>query len=882
MQANSHTPTLPNLILADLLTLAPALRARFPDLPPNPPLEPQAEQQRLFESVVALCAALAARAPALIVIDDAHWADGGTLALVRYLARRAQRSQLRLLIVLTYREVELAEARTLNTVLADLNHERLAERLKLTRLSREQTRDLLAALFQDDIRPEFLDGIYHETEGNPFFVEEVCKALIEEGKVHREGGQWRRPAMSEIRVPQSVRVAIETRVGKLAEAIQETLRLAAILGRKFDFETLQAADEQHAEDMLIEALEQAERAQLIAEVGRAGGGTFEFAHALIPATLTEGVSGLRRRRLHKRAASAIEHLRPDDYEALAYHCAQAADDDRARTFYIQAADRARAVYANDEAIRFYTEALTLTSATDASRFDLLAARAKVYDIVARREQQRADIDAMLALAEKLNDDARRCDALIALADFYLATEVAHAEETAHRAVALARQMNDRVHEGRALQRAGHALWMLVKWEESRSLLEATVACFREANLPSELAASLSLLSLAQRDLLELTAAQTTLDEVIALTRQIGDKSQEATAMRRKAILLNALLDRPAEALPLAEAALTVHRTTGNRREEADSLNILAQVFIGLRQFDIAKNYCHQFLELSEVTGYSEGTGVAVNVLGFVHAIFGEYEASLKLIDDAHERARKLDNEFLVANLNSVFCKSFLLGRLGQYQVALEVSQERLAFAEKYLGVTAQGYALLSIANYQGELGRYAQAHAALDRAWEKLTYPEVHPMERTGVWVWRSILNWQENTPASLNAGLENAQSATMRLATVEILYRYWLARAHLHTARLHLTMNTPEAALAASTEALRVEIASPFFDVEGMMIHFTHSRTLRANGRAAEADAYLQKAYDRVMLVAGKLQDPELRRSWLENVRDNREIVREWEALKH
>ncbi len=253
------------LVLADLLTLAPALRARFPDVPPNPPLDPHAEQLRLFESVVALFAALAARAPVVLIVDDVHWADGGTLTLLRHLARRARQLKLRLLIVLTYREVELDEARALNDVLRDLNRERLETRLKLARLDKEQTRDMLVALFQEDITPEFLDGIYRETEGNPFFVEEVCKALIEDGKLYREGGRWRRPGMEAISVPQSVRVAIQARVGKLPEPAQDALRLAAIIGREFEFEVLQQVGEL-GEDALLDALESAERAQLIYEV----------------------------------------------------------------------------------------------------------------------------------------------------------------------------------------------------------------------------------------------------------------------------------------------------------------------------------------------------------------------------------------------------------------------------------------------------------------------------------------------------------------------------------------------------------------------------------------------------------------------------------------
>ncbi|HLF28681.1 MAG TPA: protein kinase [Anaerolineae bacterium] len=360
-------------VLADLITLTPDLALRYPDVPPNPPLDPQADQQRLFESVVKLCAALAARAPVLLALDDAHWADGGTLILLRHLARRAARLKLRVLLMLTYREVELDEARALNEVLLDLNRERLATRVKLGRLTLEQTRDLLAAMFAEDITPEFLDGIYRETEGNPFFIEEVCKALIEDGKLYHADGRWRRPSMDEIQVPQSVRVTIQARIAKLPTLAQDVLRLAAIFGREFDFDVLNQASDA-TDDALIDALESAERAQLIGEVRRPGSPrtTFAFAHALVPAALRESISSLRRQRLHRRVAAAIQALRPDDYEVLAYHFDQAGAEEQSRRYYVHAGDRARRLVALQDALRHYTAALERCPETEsAERAELL-------------------------------------------------------------------------------------------------------------------------------------------------------------------------------------------------------------------------------------------------------------------------------------------------------------------------------------------------------------------------------------------------------------------------------------------------------------------------------------------------------------------------------
>jgi ABC-type oligopeptide transport system substrate-binding subunit len=347
---------LPEFVLADLLVLAPELRVRYPDVPPDPPLDPQAEQQRLFESLLVFFTGLSEGAPLLLVLEDAHWADSGTLSLLRHLARHTRQG--RVMIVATYREVELDEARPLHEVLLDLQRERLATRLKLPRLDREGTEELLAVLFDEEITPEFLEGIYRETEGNPFFIEEVCKALVESGTLTYENGRWDRPSMEELGIPQSVRVAIQARVGKLPADSQETLRLAAVLGREFELDTLAQASELD-EDTLTDGLEDAEQAQLIEEVSGEGGGTFAFAHGLIATTLVESLRTLQRRRLHRRAAAAIEAQRPDDFEALAYHYNQAGRAEKAVDYLLRAGDRARGLYAHQEAIHSYQQALEL-------------------------------------------------------------------------------------------------------------------------------------------------------------------------------------------------------------------------------------------------------------------------------------------------------------------------------------------------------------------------------------------------------------------------------------------------------------------------------------------------------------------------------------------
>jgi len=342
--------------LSDLLVLAPELRPSYPTVASNPSLSPEAEQHRQFESVIALLSAIAEQAPILVAIEDAHWADSGSLALLHYLARRTQHQPI--LIVIAHREVESDEAGLLQEISLDLDRSRLATRLGLAPFTRKETHDLLHAIFEEEITPEFLDGIYRQTEGNPFFIEEVCKTLVESGKLFFENGLWHRPSMDELEIPQSVRKAIQSRVTALPDSTQEVLRLAAVLGREFEYETLAEASELD-EDTLIDALESAQRAQLIEEATGGDGVSFNFVHALIPNTVAEGVQTLRRRRLHRRAADAIQKIRPMNYEAIAYHYAEAGEEALSLGYYVKAGERAAKAYTNPEAERHFLAALEL-------------------------------------------------------------------------------------------------------------------------------------------------------------------------------------------------------------------------------------------------------------------------------------------------------------------------------------------------------------------------------------------------------------------------------------------------------------------------------------------------------------------------------------------
>ncbi len=334
--------------------LAPEIATRLGPFPARPVLAPHEERLLFFDAVSQVFANLAGRQGLLFYADDLHWADRGTLWLLSHLLRQL-RDQ-RVLIVGAYRETELDRAHPLAKALVDWNRERLVTRIPLRRFDSAETSAQLGALLGETVSADFGDAVHRETEGNPFFVEEVLKALIEQGSVRRESGRWKRCDVAELLIPQSVKEAIGNRLNRVSKECNEVLRAAAVLGKTFTFEELMAAAADHNEDALLDALDEGTAAQLITNTS---GDSFTFTHDKIREVLYEEINPIRRRRLHRHAAEGLERHRETSHcfvERLAHHYIQAGDYERGLSYAKQAAAEAERVFAFDEVIAAYGRA----------------------------------------------------------------------------------------------------------------------------------------------------------------------------------------------------------------------------------------------------------------------------------------------------------------------------------------------------------------------------------------------------------------------------------------------------------------------------------------------------------------------------------------------
>jgi len=349
------------------VTLLPEVAASLP--PPDAVTAPE----DLEAAVWHVLARITAQKPSLLLLEDLQWAGADMLRLLGSLVREA--ASLRLWIVGTYRSDEVRSGDALSALLAELARQRLFEELALRPLDAAQVRTMLRATLEAaEVGDEFSEAIVARTGGNPFFIEELCRALVERGDVHSSAKRWDRRALDEMELPATVRETLMERLLQLDAIAQHVLPIAAVAGARIDAAVITRAagvDEATLGRVIIAGIDR----QLLVEQREPGRHEYAFRHALTREVLSASLIGPQRRQAHQRVAEALAEVHADNLDEiagrLADHLIEAGEAGRAVPLVLRAARRAAAAWALDEAMARYQEALEFTPPESTERLDLL-------------------------------------------------------------------------------------------------------------------------------------------------------------------------------------------------------------------------------------------------------------------------------------------------------------------------------------------------------------------------------------------------------------------------------------------------------------------------------------------------------------------------------
>lgn len=353
---------IPTLLLKEASRLVPEIADLAIGVRLENPMEDASAQTRFYEAISQVLVALSIyEAPGVVFLDDMHWADQASLDLMMYLIRRLHRRPI--FILVTWRSEHVPVDHRLRSLISEARRAGFADIINLSRLNHSDIVELVRAtpLLHMKITEETIDRLALETEGLPFFVVEYLQSVTKESLV-KEEAVWSMPG--------SVRDLLHTRLAIIDSTGQQLLQTAAVIGRSFDYDTLQAASGR-SDDETVRALEDLIRYGIIQEIGGLPGRlVYDFNHEKLRNLVYEETSLTRRRLLHRRVAEAIQNQArlmptggsfnlPPQASQIAMHFHHAGQDVTAAEYYVMAGDYARNLYANAEAINHFNAALSL-------------------------------------------------------------------------------------------------------------------------------------------------------------------------------------------------------------------------------------------------------------------------------------------------------------------------------------------------------------------------------------------------------------------------------------------------------------------------------------------------------------------------------------------
>ncbi len=628
--------------------------------------------QRVTEATRGYFCGLAAEKPLVLVFDDLHWADDASLHLLLNLVELIEDNPV--LFICNLRPDETAASRdAINRVKGKLGDK--FQELKLAPLHKDQTGTLVTNLLgMTDLPGNIRSLIMEKAEGNPFFVEEVIRSLIETKHLVRESSHWRAVGeITEMALPNTLAGVLSARIDRLPERARQVLQTAAVIGRTFDRRVLEKLDEPAANVAdpadgggatprqrleLDEHFAQLQQAGLIESIEADHEAHFSFHHALIQDAAYNSILIKRRRGLHRRIGEVLEQLFPERLEELTpllAHHFYTARDPRALAYSIKAGETAARLYANAEAATHYSHALEVArlapltppifgvqnGGTQGGQKDqigqLYAQRGHVLELDGRHEQALANYVEMEAFAHEQGDLLLELQSLTARSVIYSIFTRLHnpvfAEQMLVRALALARQIGDQATQARLHWNLMlHYLFskMVAKAIEHG---EQALPLARASGDREQLAFVLNDLTRAYTCVGQFEQAYAVVAEARELWRSLDNKSMLADSFGAEAeACFNA--GEYDKSLELAGQSLQISEAIGNVWGQGYNSMLMGFVYLDRGEADRA------ILVMNESIRFGDEAGLLASMigeraeLGWVYGCFGEVEKGLGLVEQA--------------------------------------------------------------------------------------------------------------------------------------------------------------------------------------------------------------------------------------------------------
>jgi len=625
-----------------------------------------AQRKSVFYGATKFLKNLSEFRPLVIFLDDIHWADSGTLNLLDYMADRLKEDAV--IMIGAYRPGDVNESDPLKKTMRRMSRKKLYQEIELETLEEESIEKMISEITGiDKIPDDFVGKLEDKTNGNPLFVKEIVDQMLREGLIDVEKGEF--STEDEIfYIPDVVQEVVEKRVFDLNDESREILQLGSVIGKDIPFELLVDATGENEFD-LLDKIDPLLENNIWEEDPRED--AFSFSHNLFLDTIYEGVGKwLERKNLHLKIAEATESLYEGDlddrYFTLGHHFKKGENYEKAFDYFMKAGENAEKVYAHEDAIERYEEALMIANRTgeiEEEKFiSLLEELGEINNIIGNYEESRKYLRQPLSEVSDLERKRRLYRNIID--SWYNEGEFDKVIEITDEALDLGEKDHSDLDEMSASSREKNTIeickllskkaWALMRKGEYERAKE--IFC-EELNRAEELG-DRSVLAQAYHDLGSLERGGLSTEDCIRyLTKAIKirkDILAEEELFKEKYDLFRSYNNLGAiyferldldKSLSLFEKALKLNQEIKNKMFEVLALNNIAAIKSKKGELDESENIIEEVLEMAEGIHHTQGQLLAENTLGVIYQERGKLDQALEHFESAKHITEKMDFKF---------------------------------------------------------------------------------------------------------------------------------------------------------------------------------------------------------------------------------------------
>ncbi|MBN1920659.1 MAG: tetratricopeptide repeat protein [Anaerolineae bacterium] len=869
--------------------------------------DPEQLYYRAIHALLEFFKTVCSRSPLLLVLEDLHWADSSSLQLLNWLIHALAETPL-LVISITRTEAEQTPL--------PLQFDPLpVQHLQLKPLNQHESRRLIAAILSKmpNVPLALEELITNKAQGNPFYIEELVQSLVENHIILRTDPQWQvdLTRLVALNVPQTLTGLLQARFDALPKPMQETLRQAAVIGPLFwtaavealavetpavealiTENTRQTSPAASKEDCVTHLELLTQRGILIRHPDSMFVGTQEYAfrHVLMHEVVYESTVHRLRRAYHARAAgwfSSHNEERAGDLSGwVAEHYLNAGAKPEAIAALLQAGQQASARFANEQAIEYFTRALTLTEESDSKpRYALYLALEAVFEATSDSHAQQQVLTTLEGLVEQLDDSDRRLEVALRQAVFSEATgDYPAAIAAANRAITLAQMLQNPCQEaegrllwGRALARQGHYATAQQQLKRASALLQtldqSTIQCSgitvaQRQKVLADINRALGVVHWYQG---QYDAARLCYETALQLYQEVSHPRGEAQCLNNLGVLTSD--SDPDEGLNFHRQALAKYREIGNRSGEGSALSNIASLLVTRGELDTARTAYLQTLELRRAAKDRWAETVVLSNLGEIALQRGQFEEARSYFEQSLQCNREIGNRQGVGgNLGNLGITAL---QRGDYVAAYELLEQSLASARELGLRRAECDLELALCQLHHEKGDLVLAQQIGEHALQ-IARELRHRVTEAEVLIELGYIRQQLGEAELARADFQTALDIQREMRQYHLTLK---SRAAL--AQLALEQGaTPGALALAQTHAediwhaLQNQILS---NTDSTARVYLACYRVFAASEDERADLVLEQAYQLLQERAAGLPDENDRRQFLEAIPANRNIVVAW-----